>query len=357
MEQQEEASDRERLQVFFDSENVIDALEAGENIVPDDPGEAYLFGLIESVYSEQWETVYRELDRAESVLTETKSLGVVLGTATYRPVVPVQLFQKVLAIDPHCALYQDAQDRTPLHMVLSMLDRPDLVQLLLDAAPQSISMMNSEMLKPAEVLSQKIFMKEERLRYGPEFSRFEGSDHENTEVVLELEWECVRLLALAHANKGSDNKLPLVHACVAACAEIPLALIDRSIRRYRHQVRQPDAEGNLPLHYLALGPPSDEVEIILTELVKRFPGGARHRNHIGQCPFDIALQSGWHWNTGIQQLLGAYPGAVSNLTLSTHTLCAVLAILSERDQSSLLFELVRANPDLAYSTITNITPE
>jgi len=304
----------------------------------------------------------------------TRILGVLLGTACLKPSVPAALFEKVLSIDRRAALYQDGWLRTPLQMIVSNLGRRhDLVRIVLDAAPECIHMRDMEGLRPIEVLTQKILIKEERFKYVVRQITARSNKEEDERSLCD-HWECARLLAAAHVRSAAatadagrveddgaesetggakapvvgdvdeedddNNKFgttaTLLHTFVRA-TDIPLAIRERAIRRCPDQLRLPDpVSGNLPLHYAAAIPhhhlaaarrrqqqneddddeeeeeEQEDMDDLLEEILNRYKAGASITNADGKFPIDLAIEAGRTWNTGIGLLLMAYPNAVEN---------------------------------------------
>jgi hypothetical protein len=89
-----------------------------------------------------------------------KRFGVLLGAASYRSAVPLEVFSAILSIDPTTALFQDSLNRTPLHMIVMHADRPDMVRVLVEASSECVHVTDLEGLRPIDILTQRILMKE-----------------------------------------------------------------------------------------------------------------------------------------------------------------------------------------------------
>jgi hypothetical protein len=143
-----------------------------------DPEELFISTLMTHVLEEEWEQVLLDLCQFDRFLSDddssisgrgggrsTRALGSLLCAAASAPSIPVGVFQSVLQLDPRAAVYQDAGRRTALHITIMMQDRPDLVQAIVQTIPACIHLRDLEGLRAVEMLTQKILMKEERLRY------------------------------------------------------------------------------------------------------------------------------------------------------------------------------------------------
>jgi hypothetical protein len=348
----------------------------------------YVSFLLNMVFQERWEELTMHLSSPQENLP-LKSLGVLLCAACILPESPLASFKSILAVGgSEAASFTDYNTRTPLHIaILEAADsRPELIQLLVGTAPEAARQRDSEGLLPIEILTQKILMKEERLRYithHPVSSRT-GRD-------LEANWQCGYILVKAaqgpkqgqglslasnptfetylgsdgvdgkdkEDGEGTNNNaamLParqlMLHACLKA-NDIPLALIERAMKRYHDQLDEIDELGDLPLHLVAAqGQAADDTDDLLGEILKAYPPAACVRNNDGAMPLDLAMASGRRWETGIQKLLQVNPEALwettaSNIPDSLYPL--VFATLLHHDATSLVFGILTAKPGLARS--------
>ena len=216
--------------------------------------EAFFTDLLELVFGEEWALLQERVERqAPSILTTPEHLcrlGSVLGTASCIQSVPLSLFESVLQVAGTGALtFTDASGRTPFHMELLHLDRPDITKFLCRACPSLVHIRDTESLRGIDILTQKILMKEEHLRYLKD--RATAADHQSLADCL----ECARLVTLYHgqaadtttvtATMDNDLDLPMMHACCLARSDVPLSLVERTVRRYgAEQAEVQDAKGN-----------------------------------------------------------------------------------------------------------------
>lgn len=322
----------------------------------------YVSSLLDMVLLSQWEEIAIHLSSPQEALP-LKILGLIL-----------------------CALLESSDTR------------PELIQLLVDTAQTAVRQRDMEGLLPIEILTQNILMKEERLRYITHHpvSYRTGRD-------LEANWECAYILVRAAAQgtqgqgiesspytseshldqritglssnshgvegdededdhgdgDGTDNNAAIIptrkfmlHACLKA-NDIPLALIERAMKRYHDELDVIDELGDLPLHLVAAqGQAADDADDLLGEILNAYPPAACARNNIGAMPLDLAIASGRRWETGIGKLLQVNPealveSAVSHIPDNLYPLA--FAILLQHDAASLVFGMLTAKPGLVRS--------
>lgn len=342
-------------------------LEPGERLESLDFGDIEIIALtlIECVVGEDWDRFHAVLPQLQRLWTlngfpsnwrtdtnrgervqSPYSFRNLLATACSNPRVPVDVVQSVLRLDPQAAALPDELDhRTALHIVVERSDRTDLVQSLVDAAPFCVQVRDDEGLRPIDILTQKIIMIEERIRYL-------GKRNDNDQELLD-NWESARALVTAHA-KSKRNRLVerkeqlsqqtrFLH-CYLQATDVPLSLIERAIRRYEFELALPDAEGNLPLHHIAARLPTDDADDLLPDILSNYPKAASTRNRCGQWPFNIALQAGREWDSGLSLLLDSFPGALENLDFTPTSIPLIIREFQRRGRSWLIFVLLRLNP-------------
>ena len=350
----------------------------------------YVSSLLDMVLQERWEEINMNMSSPQESLP-LKSLGVLLCAACILPEIPLESFQSILAVGgSEAASFTDNNERTPLHIaILEAADsRPELIQLLVDSAPEAARQRDMEGLLPIEILTQKILMKEERLRYTTHHpvSTRTGRD-------LEANWQCAYILVKADQGKrrqevassptseiyikqvtglsihGDDNEdkvdvddgegnnnvaiVParqlMLHACLKA-NDIPLALIERAMKRYHDQLDEIDELGDLPLHLVAAqGQAADDADDLLGEILNTYPPAACVRNKHGALPLDLATASGRRWETGIEKLLQVNPEALMESTASNipdNLFPLIFDTLLQHDATSLVFGILTAKPGL-----------
>jgi hypothetical protein len=169
------------------------------------------------------------------------------------------------------------------------------------------------------------------------------------EQTLLSNWDCARIIITAHYNTSipeglrTNFELPFLHIIVQT-TDIPLATIERALRRYKDQLALADAQGNLPLHYIAARLPSEDVDV-LNDVLKGHPIAARITNLAGHLPLDLAIQAGRRFESGLQSLLMEFPDPINDLELSRSVFPLVLEEWFRTERTSLVYALIKANPD------------
>lgn len=198
----------------------------------------YFVHLESLINLEQWDGLTEQLQQADAILTQPTNnlrlLGAVLANAACRPTVPIDVFEVAIAKGGEDALnFTDENGRTPFHEVQKNLDRPDITRLLLEACPRLVNIRDEEGLRGVDILTQKILMKEEHLRYLKDNAS--PQDHQSLADCL----ECARLVTVYHGVSGENIQqearqldLPMLHACCMARGDVPLSLVERTLRRY-----------------------------------------------------------------------------------------------------------------------------
>ena len=121
------------------------------------------------------------------------------------------------------------------------------------------------------------------------------------------------------------------------------------------QLKEPNFEGDLPLHVVArLSPPpkgeeeeeDDDEGDFLDRVVSLYPGAASKWNRQGQIPLMLALQSGRTWNSGIRRLLEAHPAGIDDLQLPPRLYPILFERVIHANQLSTLYGLIQAKPEI-----------
>jgi hypothetical protein len=271
--------------------------------------------LLALIHNEDWEAVDHWIPRIASLPKDTDLLEphyLVLTTLCRNPHAPIHLYRHILSyMDP--ASISDQDDtfvRTPLHHLMEHSHRPDVLSVLLQAAPTSIHVTDLEGLRPIDIVTQTILMWEERQKYQNHVNNSDNDTIHNGDTENEINyeehehrrtrsassplpfttattststsnsdidsqhndqnnnhnihihhrehdcWECVRRILVAHAQQAHASvsynlDLPHVHACLAS-PDIPYALKDRVLRLYgpRSWLQCIPPHGT-PLHWIA----------------------------------------------------------------------------------------------------------
>jgi hypothetical protein len=283
----------------------------------------------------------------------------------------------------------DGNGQTPLHLATIQTCHPRVLHALTNVAPHCAHFLDDTQRRPVDHLSQKIVMMEERAKYHQHNHRdrsrinqsrpYHASQNnplleegmEREEELMNNLWECVRILAIALGTEEEGEQLagrPIFHACLLA-RDFPTALMERVLRRYPEQLQLTDANGNLPLHLIAARRriPSNNDNTSTTErvddndyddlelqakILSLYPDAAQRRNHLGQCPMDVAIASGHGWSHGVRLLLQAFPEALvgrDDILLEHYPM--ILSRFMQNDDKNavgtfLMYSLLRATPAL-----------
>ena len=310
-----------------------------------------------------WDQAIGLLDREnqdnENLCARQRKLmgGVLLMEASSNSSSPLELFEVcILRFGVDSLFYQDDSLRTPLHAVVSNMERPDLCQFLVNHAPSLIEIRDHGGLRAVDILTQRLIMKEEVLRYIPEQSAHCSELHDC--------WECARILCLCHGRNSPfyDKDLPILHACCLNNSNVPLSLIQRSLRRDSKLLTTRDPKhGNTPLHIVASfaqdlndenGEDSEmeEEEDLLQEILPACPSAATFTNFSHQYPLDIAIKAGRRWNSGCRALLMAHPAALEHHITFTKEILYLLVTerihrYPDTGVPSIIFHLLRMSPN------------
>ena len=244
--------------------------------------------------------------------------------------------------------------QAPLHVaVVTMPERTEIIECLYRACPDSVQARDSLRLRPIDILTQKIIMMEEVIKY----ARKKHEKEEGKEMLNGL-WDAVHVLV--GANSGSTY---LVHACLRT-KEVPFALTERAMKYNEEQLALPDSNGDLPLHVVSRIPPpihprsqaasseetSQEVETeddegdFLERAIGLNPEAAYRFNNDQQLPIAVAVRAGRKWNSGIFDLLRANPSGIEGLHLPLNLFPTLIELLTF--QPSTLFRMLQSLPGL-----------
>lgn len=355
--------------------------------------------VIDMVYEGDWKRVESTLQNTDHFDFPLSNLGMLLNAALCNNNSSAGNIKTILRAgdSAKAASFGDRNSRTPLHIAVMHLDRPArVVQLLVDAAPDTVFRRDTEGMRPIDILTQKIVKKEERLRYLANHHRTTGGVcvTGRDQVVLNDKWECARILATImqqtpaaaavsramemdqdNSSSGSngagadvaavavtdqqvEQQEPLMLHQVLKAIDIPLALVQRALLRFAGQLQQADSLGNLPLHVVASKAPDADQEVgdeddddVLGNVLKAYPDAVSVRNLTGAMPLDLAIAAGRRWKSGIGQLVKAYPIALVNTTAERRVSDAALPnMLSEmmmrHESVDEVFFFLKAQPEL-----------
>ena len=296
---------------------------------------------------ESEKSVLRETENPpnEFVSTESTILHVVCSCKN----VPQTVIETILdELGPELvAAVDDASGQTPLHTAITSDCPADIIRLLVKAFPPSTQRPDYSLLRPIDLLCQKIIMKEERSKY--RHSEVVGEIHVDGNLGREVDelWKCVHLLAiiLDPISSTTDWEQPILHACLRASAsDFPYALLERAMKRFKDQFGVSDQHGNFPLHIAAtLSPDDDATEEGLRYIVNKYLPAVQMENKDGKLPLDLAIEKGLRrWNDGIADLLEANP-APDRFRLELVPL--IMARAAADGRIMIIFEMLKSKPD------------
>ena len=234
----------------------------------------------------------------------------------------------------------NALKQTPLHTAVHFIpERAEVIECLVQVAPEIVNYRDHLNLRPIDILLQKIIMTEEVVKYV-----------NNTGVALLDElWETASILArYANSQQGQSELQPTLHSCLRIL-DFPFALKERALKRYASQLREKDAVGDLPLHVIASQIPPTEGGIdedyeldFLNKILTQCPAAAAEWNNAHHTPLYVAINGGRKWNSGVRRLLEANPAAIGNIQLPR----MMFPFLLEKLNPTTLFGVLVTQPEL-----------
>jgi len=241
---------------------------------------------------------------------------------------------------PELVCVQDPLGHTSLHDAFRGGAPLDVMKLLI--TPQSVQVKDNLCLTPLDHVCERIIMREERHRYAK-------NDENDTDTYL---WECARsmLQALGTASHEEEEKTMMMHACIEAHSYCPLALRQRIMNRYHHQLQLPDAAGNLPLHIAARTiVDEDEDTEVIQQVLEAYPAAIRVMNRDGNLPLDEAIRAGRIWSNGAKILFETFPEAIlvsENHRVPAAHFALVFAEIGRRGSVDSLYKILHGQPEL-----------
>jgi hypothetical protein len=308
-------------------------------------GDAYVENLFSLAHQEEWDTLATRItelkdpqilfslsSRNAQDQDRTDEVGTLLHLVCSSDAVNKSVVQALLdKAGPDLTSVQDPLGHTALHDAFRSGAPLDVIQLLTSA----VRIQDNLCLTPLDHVCERIIMREERHRYDKD------DNVDATDLYL---WDCAR--SMLHALGPSHvpvNQL-MMHACIQAGSSCPLALRQRVMKRYGHQLDTPDEFGNLPLHIAAsLSVSSDEEDVEeIRQVLKACPTATQAVNTEKKLPLDVAIDAGRTWSSGARTLFEAFPEAIicQDIPIPHYPM-----ILSEIGADS-IYRVVKATPDL-----------
>jgi hypothetical protein len=285
---------------------------------------------------------------------------------------------------------------TPLHQICTtMVQRTDLVQYLITQYPEAVLMKNNLHYRPIDIVSNRIIMLEEVIKYRSDVAI--TTTHVGLPSEMDLMWETVYELAKAAVVNTAKNQSAAdsfqqqhqqqqqqpqprsdeLHTFVK-CTGFPICLFQRALKRYSHQVHKEvdnDTDKNRLLHIIVRTPPRRSRSTVLSSpsrnndsdndngsdddgddddeesdtsnrelfpyILKADLKAASVVNGHGQIPLEVAVRAGHSWSSSfVQALIKTYPEGLNMLNL----LPSVISYVLER--------LLRQTPTQTHKSMT-----
>jgi hypothetical protein len=288
---------------------------------------------------ERVQTAAETEEDSQAVIEEVHST-LLHATILSKGVIPLDLIQCIVETGGSDSMsIQDDDGMTPLHLVTSEIpDRTDIVEYLVQKAPEVVSKKNKMLFRPIDLISHKIIMLEETLKY--------VADKVSQEAELEQTWESV--LCLVKASSSASFQQPMLHSSLTS-EDFPFSLMQRAIQRYTNQLEIPNQHGDLPLHLVVNRPPLesdaiDDVGDLFMLILRKYVEAATVLNGNGLSPLVVAIKNGYNWHSKvIRTFVGETPLSIGTLSISSLVLPFLLErLVSEKAYLTAVFVLLRA---------------
>ncbi len=173
----------------------------------------------------------------------------------------------------------------PIH-IACVCNSPEFCQILIDAAPDSVSSVNNKGATPLHSLCD-----------------YTEVDKWNAMQILKI---LIEKYPEAVRRADSDGDLPIHVACLSKSLEFCQVLIDA----YPDSVRSVNNDGGMPLHILCNNEEVNEEIVIrnLKMLIEKYPKAVQHAYNSGDLPIHLAAQCG-RSPEFCRVLIEAYPGS------------------------------------------------
>lgn len=257
----------------------------------------------------------------------------------------VEVLLKVAGSNLICV--QDPLGHTALHDAFRSGAPLDVLDLLVTT--DSVAVKDNLCLTPLDHVCERIIMREERHRY------YEEENNNSTDDYL---WSCARMMlqALGQSsnNTNGEEKSMIMHACIKASSSCPLALRQRIMKRYAHQLELPDALGNLPLHIAARTVVDEDEDVeVIQQVLEACPAAIHAVNQVGNLPLDEAILAGRTWSNGARILFEAFPEAIlvsENHRVPAAHFAVVFSEIGRKGCIDSLYRVLHAQPELFRRT-------
>ena len=302
---------------------------------------------------EDWDILLsriHELKSPKVVLVSSRSdirtdeQGTLLHIVCSSPNVHADIVQTLLQVaGPDLACIQDGLGHTALHDAVRSGAPMEVVDLLV--THQSVKVKDNLSLTPLDHVCERIIMREERHRY------YDKQHKENNHTDSYLLWECAQRMLQALGQRDEEQQcMMMMHACIQASSSCPLALRQRVMNRYAHQLEMPDGFGNLPLHIAARNVVDEDEDVeVIQQVLDAYPAAIRVANENGSLPLDEAIRAGRTWSNGARVLFEAFPEAVlvsSQNRIPPAHYALVFEEIGRNGSMDSLYRMLKAQPEL-----------
>jgi len=215
----------------------------------------------------------------------------------------VNVVSLLIEANASAAEQQDLYGRTPLHHAVEKSASLDVLRVLADANPEMTMMPCGPPSHKTQRGWQRrtpLFMVWAGALSAARYRRARGKAWDKATLLLEAAWAV-----------HSPNRIHrMVHASVALDAFLPRDVLMHVINIHRHQLREADEDGCLPLAIAAaatnhLAP--ERARELIQLLIKEFPQAALVSDREGRFPLGHALASGKTLESGVEELWRAAP--------------------------------------------------
>ena len=286
----------------------------------------------------------------------------------------VDIIKILIEAGPESVSKVDSRGRTPLHCACAGFrtdDKHEILKALLDSNPNivldhdnmgrtSLSLMLDDYLEEVE----EIISNNSSSSWDDNISHSHRSRNTNrTSIIISKELEaCLKctsiLLRAAYHGSTADiifqnQPFRLLHASVGV-PSCPHHFIRLALKIKPEQIREPDINGNLPLHIAAsISSPSmysqKNVFVVIETILGCYPKAARISNKDRRLPLALAIESRKTWENGIRVLIEAHPAALSTIPIDAKYFHLILERIAKSSSPTVLFEVLKAKPEIVPS--------
>jgi len=272
---------------------------------------------------------------------------------------PLDVIEALLQAYPEATEAQDDDGWTPLHTSCYFDASHEIVKRLLEADLGAVYKKDNEGRLALHLIHEVI-----AFRWDSEVRQALHSEYVediqkilNDEDLLRIRFK-FKLLVKAAYHRSIQDPLPggkvwrPLHAC-AGVERCPVSFMELATKGNAHLLKEPDENGNLPLHIAAANPNfTDDRRERFTSvayLLSEYPQAAAVKNNKGEYPLHLAVRSGKTWGNGVENILTAFPGAILERdTVFDLYVFKVAAIVGKGSLESLTtcYHLLKAFPEL-----------